>query len=235
MSSPPLPDDLDELLPPEPEDEIEDEPPEPEPTPWDVDAAGDAPEEQEDLEDGAETDEEMLPGEALEDDRWWAPEDATDALEDEGSSEPLQEERSLLDVEDEGWERWEDEAAGARQRAPCVGYEEQVTLPDHGLALRASCDTGAAMSRLRGALLGREGGRARVLVTGRELELPVEDVGGVLVFRLRLTLAGLELDARLPLSREDDDGPPLVLGRDLLAGRVLVDPGARDLHPGSPQ
>lgn len=233
---PPSAEDLDALLPPLPEED-----------PTDEALDGDPPDEDlaDDLSDDGlvvgqdsgvedesepELDEEMLPGEALEDDRWWAVEDDGDDLEDESSTTHSLHDQALLPLErDEGWDRWEDESQLGTSGSRRVGYEETVTLVDQKLELLAACDTGAPWSRLCGALVGREGERARVSVGGHELVLDVEEQGGVLVFALRLALAGTTLEAKLPLGRPGE-GPALVLGRDLLAGRFLVDPSVRGLH-----
>ncbi len=211
---------LDELLPPEPEDEPE-EPlePEPEATPWELEDDAQDP-----LDEDLDAEEDLLGGEVLEDDRWWAADELAEESEDEGSATPLVDELLPSVTEEEGWGALDEEPEGPTLR---VGYEESVLLIEQEYTVKASCDTGAALSRLYGKLLSREGDRAQIDLLGHRFDVPVREEGGVLLVVLRLGLGPLTLDAALPIAPWDGESPLVRLGRDLLAGRVLVDPAHR--------
>lgn len=222
--APRTPMNLDELLPPEPEDEPdEDAGPEPEPSVWEEEPA-------EDLDSTPSSMElELLPGEGAEEEGWWS--GAEEELEPEPEDEPsgtVFDERGGAPEAEEGWGRWEEEASALPRGLTLVGWRERALLPEHGIALEALLDTGSAITHLRGVLLGREGDRGRVAVEGRELEVAVEEEGGVLVLRLPLELGGQRLELRALVERADG-GPPLRLGRDALAGRFVVDASAEGL------
>lgn len=214
----PRDDGLDELLPPEPDDEPEEDTPELDPRLWDDEPALEGELDRPEPDD----DEDLLPNEALEDDRWWPPEPSEDDLEIEPLGADLTEELPL-GVEDDGrWQDLEDESRYAPDRLVRLGWRERALLLDHGLEVYAVCDTASAISKVRARMLGREGDRARVELDGRELEVSVIEEGGVLQLRLRVQIAGVPLEAALVYEREVE-GDALVLGRDLLAGRFLVD------------
>lgn len=210
-------DGLDELLPPEPDDEPEEDTPELDPQLWDDEPVLEGDLDPPDTED----DEDLLPNEALEDDRWWPPESADEDLDDEIAASDLTDELPL-GGEDERWRDLEDESRYVSDGLVRLGWRERALLLDHALEVYAVCDTGSAVSKVRARMIGREGDCARIELDGRELEVAVLEEGGVLQVRLSLQVAGVALDAALVHER-DTEGEALVLGRDLLAGRFLVD------------
>lgn len=110
-----------------------------------------------------------------------------------------------------------------------VGAWEPVELLQPGpVRVEAHCDTGAAASALYGAL---ERGAAGAVLRLQDVAtpLPCQPDGAPGRIRVALRIAGQCLEAELELCAPP--GPAtLRLGRDLLAGRALVDP-ARDPAP----
>ena len=141
------------------------------------------------------------------------------------------------------------------------GWEEWVALPDLGLpALKAKVDTGARTSSLHAFDLEEVvvGGRDHVSFTIHPwqatdedavgLTLPVHDRRSVrsssghaedrIVVLMRLTLARRRITAEVTLTDRRKMRFPMLLGREAMAGRVLVDSEASFLlgrpdHPGA--
>lgn len=107
-----------------------------------------------------------------------------------------------------------------------VGYWERVDLPDLGVkGLDALCDTSASRSSLRVLRAPQldEGGPFALLDLGNE-DVPVdlEEWEDARLLRTRIRVRGVMLEASLVV--ETCNGPAtVVLGRDLLAGRFVVD------------
>lgn len=138
-----------------------------------------------------------------------------------------------------------DRGAGAR---PLVGWREWVALPELGVeALKAKVDTGARTSSLHAFDVEefRRGGRTmvrfKVHPEQRSSQPVVEAVaplcdrravrtsGGEAeqrpVIRTTLQLHGERWDVELTLARRDVMGFRMLLGRQALRGRFVVDPG----------
>jgi len=130
-----------------------------------------------------------------------------------------------------------------------VGWREWVCLPDLGIiALKAKLDTGARSSALHALAVHRymEDGRPMVsfkvhpvqrdtnvsVETSAELidEREVKDSGGRVerrpVIRTTVSLGGTEWPIEVTLSRRDEMGFRMLLGRQALKRRYVVDPGA---------
>lgn len=126
-----------------------------------------------------------------------------------------------------------------------AGWVERIGLPEHGLELDAKLDTGADTSSIdaRDMVRLRKDGVSSVRFTivsadGRQarIEAPVvrrariKRAGGAsdsrLVVRLRLCLAGQAIEAEVTLADRSQLSMPMLVGRNVLAGRVLVDAGA---------
>lgn len=127
-------------------------------------------------------------------------------------------------------------------RLVVAGWIERVTLPEHGIELEAKLDTGADTSSIdaRDIERFRKGGvsYARFLVPGgsgggARIEAPVvrratiKRAGGEsdrrLVVKLRLCLAGQTVEAEVTLADRSQMSVPMLIGRNVLAGRLLVD------------
>jgi len=131
----------------------------------------------------------------------------------------------------------------ARAAEPVIaGWIERITLPEKSLVFDAKLDTGADTSSLNGRDIERfrRGGRpfARFALTddgGRSvrLEAPVVRVvrikraGAVghrrAVVRLKVCVAGLIADSDFTLADRGDLTYQVLIGRNVLAGRILVD------------
>jgi len=102
-----------------------------------------------------------------------------------------------------------------------LSYRETVVLAGLG-AVPAECHTGAAESHL---LAGWKpvGSAVRIRIGDRAVDLPLESPdGGRPAVVVAMEVAGVRLSARLRL--DPADGPlRVVIGRDLLAGRFVVD------------
>lgn len=221
--TPPDPLPFDELPLPEPLDEPDDG--EAEPMPWEL-------EESTELE-SSELDEDDLPGtEPLPDDALWAHDEAAGHPELEGDL--LEGASALPEVDDEPWPLWEDEARLLPAGLTRLGWCELALLPGLDLQLEASCDTGAAFSALRCPLTRLGDGRVRLTLGLVAVEAAALEQGGDLLLETGLCLAGQELLVRLRLVDEAAD-PPLLLGRDALAGRFVVDPRLTHLHGRAPR
>jgi len=125
-----------------------------------------------------------------------------------------------------------------------VGWRERVDIPDLGLTqVRAKVDTGARTSSLHAQDLElvRVSGRPRVRFSlDRDADKPevfdlsvremrwVKSSNGARqhrpVIRVQLILGGLRWRADLTLTTRDTMGFPMLLGREALRGRFLIDP-----------
>lgn len=155
----------------------------------------------------------------------------------------------------------EGKAAKSRARArpdrPAVGWREWVSLPDLGVdRIKAKIDTGARTSSLhafdleRYTVDGREMVRfeAHPLQRDTSLRIPVEaelvdrrsvrsstgDETVRPVIETHVTLLGQRWPIELSLIRRDLMGFRMLLGRQAIRGRFVVDPG-RSFLGGKPQ
>lgn len=129
-----------------------------------------------------------------------------------------------------------------------AGWREWVSLPELDVPwIKAKLDTGARSSSLHAydlTVVEREGCRwasfavhpwQRSARDERVVELPVVDERLVrsssghgqvrVVVRTTIRLVGLDLAADLTLTSRDEMGFRMLVGREALRGRVLVDPG----------
>lgn len=135
-----------------------------------------------------------------------------------------------------------------------AGWREWVALPALDVDwVKAKVDTGARSSAIHAydvAVTHRDGVDIasfeihpwqRSDLDARRVELPVLDRRTVrsstgheeerLVVRTTIRIVGLDLDAELTLANRDDMGFRMLIGREALRGRVLVDPGRSYLGP----
>lgn len=128
-----------------------------------------------------------------------------------------------------------------------IGWREWVTLPDLGALVRAKIDTGARTASLHAFGLelferdGREFARFAIHPDHRSpgpaviAETPVvghrtvRNPGGRSeerpVIKTRLVIGSHRFVTELNLTRRDDMGTPMLLGRQTVRRRFLVDPG----------
>ena len=130
-----------------------------------------------------------------------------------------------------------------------VGWREWIALPGLGVErIKAKVDTGAATSALHAIHLRRyrEGGMERVAFEVHPIQRRTDttvrctaDVFGErivtsstghrerrLVIRTLVLVAGRRWSIKLTLTNRDSMGFRMLLGRQAMRGRVLVDPGA---------
>ena len=135
------------------------------------------------------------------------------------------------------------------QRLPVLGWREWVALPDLGVEwIKVKVDTGARTSSLHAFALQQfeRGGRLwarfgvhpwqRSAMDALDVEAPVIDVRAVRsssgrterrpVIRTRLAVGGLVRPIELTLTRRDEMGFRMLLGREATRRRFLVDPGS---------
>jgi hypothetical protein len=105
-----------------------------------------------------------------------------------------------------------------------VGWMERVAFPEWGVQdLKTWCATGRETSSLHGEIRQVAPGRIALSLGQGELDLPLVPDTEELEVELVVLLAGIRFPTKLTLVATS--GPPhLVLGRDALAGRFLVDP-----------
>jgi len=172
---------------------------------------------------------------------WEHDEDTSDSDTD-WEDEDLLSSDTVGDVDEEGWaptegdwedaSDWEDEIAPEPDPDPfddmpdapsIVGWKTRVDVPAYGVAdLPARCSTDCSTSTFHTEVQPGEEGHVRLRVQGAEFEVPVTDESGELVIQLTLTVSDktFPLDLRI---RATSGAPLLVLGRDALAGRFLID------------
>lgn len=139
---------------------------------------------------------------------------------------------------------------------PVMGWREWVAFPDLGVeAIKAKVDTGAASSSLHAFSLRRFTDDGRELVTfeihphqrtieGAVMaqcevvdERPIRNPGGRIevrpVVRTRVRWGSIVWETEINLTRRDEMGFRMLLGRRAIQRRFLVDPG-RSFVGGSP-
>lgn len=129
-----------------------------------------------------------------------------------------------------------------------AGWIERVALPERGLELEAKLDTGADTSSVDAREIERfrKGGAryARFTIAAGDgravrIEAPVVRRAAIrragaekdrrLVVLLRLCFAGQVVEAEVTLADRSQMSVPMLIGRNVLAGRVLVDAAAERL------
>ena len=155
----------------------------------------------------------------------WGVSDDDDPLDDQPEPDELRTNEVELGLwEDEGDaasdEEWLKEAVGP----VVVGWSERASLPSWGIhRLPARCSTDQETSSLHVDLRTGLPGRATLVLGDKTVDAGVGELGDELVALTLVRLVGREFQATLRLV--GTSGPPhLVLGRDVLAGRFLVDP-----------
>ena len=173
---------------------------------------------------------------------WEHDEDTSDGDTD-WEDEDLLSPDTVGDVDEEGWaptegdwedvSDWDDAIPDEPEHADpfddlpdapsIVGWKTRVDLPGYGVAeLPARCSTDCSTSTFHTEVHPGEPGHVRLKVQGAEFEVPVTDESGELVIQLTLMVSDktFPLDLRI---RATSGAPLLVLGRDALAGRFLID------------
>ena len=140
-----------------------------------------------------------------------------------------------------------------RKRPPSIGWREWVGLPELGVAnIKAKLDTGARSSALHAHELERfrrkDGDWVRFVIHPIQRETrhtihatakvvddrPVRNSGGAVerrpVIVTTVALSGVEWRIELTLTKRDEMGFRLLLGREAIRRRFLVDPGRSFLH-----
>ena len=107
-----------------------------------------------------------------------------------------------------------------------VGHKEHASLPEHGIhLLLARFSTDAEFSSLHAAIQHSTQDRVVLHLDQVQLELTSHEIGEHLVVPLKVSIGNQTLEGELRLVATS--GPPfLVLGRDMIAGQVLVDPAS---------
>lgn len=145
-----------------------------------------------------------------------------------------------------------------KKQLPVIGWREYVGLPDLGGALvRAKIDTGARTAALHAFGLelfeknGKEYARFAIHPDHRSpgpaviVETPVlghrlvRNPGGRSeerpIIKTRLTIGRYRITAEINLTRRDNMGMPMLLGRQTVRRRFLVDPGRSYLIGQAPE
>lgn len=136
-----------------------------------------------------------------------------------------------------------------RERLPVIGWREWVALPELGIdRIKVKVDTGARSSALHAFDLRTVNREGRTLVRfvahplqrdvslSVPVEVPLDDTRGVRsstghraerpVIRTDVELMGQRWPIELTLTRRDSMGFRMLLGREAIRRRFLVDPGA---------
>lgn len=136
-----------------------------------------------------------------------------------------------------------------RAERPVLGWREWISLDDWDVAhLKAKVDTGARTSSLHAFDLewfdrdGRPWVRFEIhpwqrstadavvadapVVSTRDIRSSSGVVDHRPVVRTTVTLAGIAVDAEITLTRRDEMGFRMLIGREATRGRFLVDPGS---------
>lgn len=131
-------------------------------------------------------------------------------------------------------------AKDPRPEPDLVGWREYVSLPELGPGrFKAKVDTGATSCALHAEDIEVEDGRVRfrVSVPGRRFRCTAEIVGHKRirsssghseerpVIETEVALGPHRFPARITLTDRTDMRLPMLLGRDSMKGRFLVDPG----------
>jgi len=104
-----------------------------------------------------------------------------------------------------------------------IGWSPRVDFPRWGIAdIPARCSTDLAASSLRVEVRPGDEGAVLLVLQGQEIAVPVTERDGDLVVRMTLLVAAKTFPVDLRL-RATSGAPLVVLGRDALAGRFLVD------------
>ena len=148
-------------------------------------------------------------------------------------------------------------ARRAKRVLPVIGWREWLALPDLGIpSIKAKVDTGARTSSIHAFDVwtydGADGPRVRFRVHPRQRDSKktvVIDVGALerrvvrtsagdahprIVIVAEASLMGKRFPIELTLARRDTMGFRLLLGRQALRGRFVVDPG-RSFVAGRPK
>jgi len=120
------------------------------------------------------------------------------------------------DSQDGSAEHWEE--------LQTIGWSTRANLPQWGVnGIRVHCATNREHSFLHGQFRQVAPGRISLDLGQGELDLPLVDGGSDLIIELELEIHQFSFVVKLELLATQ--GPPLLLlGRDALAGRYLVDP-----------
>jgi hypothetical protein len=135
-----------------------------------------------------------------------------------------------------------------RSNRPTLGWREWIALPDWDVPyLKAKVDTGARTSSLHAFDLEwfQEGGTPWIrfevhpwqrstsdsviaeapVVSTRDIKSSSGAVDHRPVVRTSILLAGITVDAEVTLTRRDEMGFRMLIGREAIRNRFLVDPG----------
>ncbi len=135
-----------------------------------------------------------------------------------------------------------------RADRPVLGWREWVSLPEWDVAhLKAKIDTGARTSSLHAFDLewfDRDGApwvrfeihpwqrstadavvAEAAVASTRDVRSSSGEIGHRPVVHAPMTIAGLTVDAEITLTRRDEMGFRMLVGREAIRGRFLVDPG----------
>ena len=154
----------------------------------------------------------------------WATEDHSGEEETWDVESPLESE-TLPDFEEEtegeGEHLFDDEDCAP---AMVVGHREHVSLPQLGLhQVLARFSSDSSMSLLHAEIHQSRGDHVTFKLDQLELELPAFEHANDLCVALQLELAGIVLEGVFKVVSTSGQ-PYLVVGRDLMAGHLLIDP-----------
>lgn len=175
-----------------------------------------------DDEDATWEDDPLVPEEAPDED-WALPGEGAEEFA-ETESRPLSPGPTLEDWAQESTEPEPEGWQGETDGPVVVGWSERASLPTWGIQrLPTRCSTDQEMSSLYVELRPGLPGRVTLVLGEQTVDVGVGERGDDLVARTRIKLVGLEFEATLRIC--GTSGPPhMVIGRDVLAGRFLVDP-----------